>query len=90
MERREGFKPAPRPKVEIEEGKDNQHYWHVQGANNEIQAVGEGYTSKQHAERGFEQAKGAFLKVATLRELLDEVNARMEGIEDLRPGGLVE
>lgn len=37
--------------------KDNQYYWHLRAANNEIILQSEGYTTKQAAENGIDSAK---------------------------------
>lgn len=49
------------PKVEIEQGRDGQWYWHVRAANGEIQFHSEGYTRKADAERGYRDAQRSML-----------------------------
>ena len=46
-------------RFEIFQGMDEQWYWRLRGANNEVMASSEGYVSKGNAERGAKAARAA-------------------------------
>lgn len=53
--------------IEIFQGADEQWYFHVKGANGEIQALSEGYTRKQDAERGANDLVSTVLSMTRLK-----------------------
>lgn len=48
-----------RPRYEVFEGHDGQHYWRLRAANGEILASSEGYETPEHAQEGVEAAEEA-------------------------------
>lgn len=52
------------PRYEIKEAKDGTFYWILKAANNEVLSTSETYPSREHAERGVEDAKRSAVDAA--------------------------
>ena len=53
-----------KPRYEVFEGADGQHYWHLKAANGEILAQSEGYDSEGEAWDGVDAARKAAAETA--------------------------
>jgi uncharacterized protein YegP (UPF0339 family) len=61
-----------KPRYEVFEGADGQHYWHLIAANGEILASSEAYETAEHAREGVEAAEEAAAAAESDRDALAE------------------